>query len=137
MVNKKQDKKTLLFYKVAFGLTTPYNVILDPTLVKQCIIQKINVRDQLPKSLHDTAVPVTTKCIINVLRLNDQLGAAVLARRFKIIPCSHKKVTTLDEKQIDKEQPDLDQNDNKESEDRNYVHPAECIKQLLGGVYFN
>jgi rRNA-processing protein FCF1 len=97
MVKKKRGKRALTFYRIAFGLEPTYKVLVHPELVRVAIRQQINLREQLPRVLHDSAIPCTTKCILHHLRQeeNDSTGAAVQARKYQIVPCSHQKVKAL------------------------------------------
>mmetsp|Transcript_47385 Transcript_47385/g.72412 ORF Transcript_47385/g.72412 Transcript_47385/m.72412 type:complete len:245 (-) Transcript_47385:152-886(-) len=131
MPKRKKEKKTLTFYQLAFGLTPPYRVLVHPEVVKHCINQQINLREQLPKVLGDNAQPTTTKCIINHLRnydATDHIGSAVLARKFNMVPCSHQKVKNLDADQAESNDPDLDYS---VPDAKQILTPDACISDIL------
>ena len=98
---KKKEKKTLNFYRLSFGVTEPFRVLIQPDFLRQCIRTKINIREQLVKILQGRAYPIVTRCILEELRAKgkggDPLGAAVLARKFQIIACKHTKVKKFDD----------------------------------------
>lgn len=137
MGKKKKEKRSVTFYKIAFGFTPTFQVIVHPEVIKQCISQQINLRDTLPKVLYDNAVPCTTKCIINHLRNTedvDHIGSAVMARKFKMISCSHQKVKTLSD---DHEDQDATDDHHSMQEDNNqFLSPEACISDILGKFRF-
>lgn len=133
MPKRKKEKKTITFYKLAFGLTPTFRVLIHPEVIKHCIRQQINLRDQLPKVLNDQAVPATTKCIIHYLRQQEdkeKLGSAVMARKFNMVPCAHKKVTILDKSDDQKETNDLE--DALSNTGDQLLSPDACIADILG-----
>lgn len=151
---KKRQKKSMTFYRVAFGLSPPYPVVMHPEFVRQCVKARVNLKDQLPKVMQDKAYPVVTKCIVEALRRSDDTGCAVLARQFQRVPCTHTKVQRLAGKEQKKrEAPDGrgDEEDEEEEEEDNarpglqerrhdrkgkdtvpIVRPGTCIRSLLG-----
>lgn len=95
-VNKrKKEKRTVNFYRLAFGITEPYRVLLHPDFIRQSVKARINIKEQLPKILQGRAYPVVTRCVIEELKAKgkggDPLGAAVMARKFQTIQCKHSK----------------------------------------------
>ena len=135
MPKRKKEKRSLTFYRVAFGLTPAFRVLVHPEVIRQCIGQQINLREQLPKVLGEAAVPSTTKCIIHYLRASeemDHLGSAVMARKFNMVSCSHQKVKKLAEDQDtdDTKPQDVPQ----ESDPTQIVSPDACISDILGNA---
>jgi len=129
MGRKKAEKRTLTFYKIAYGFTPTYKVLVHPELVRVSIRQQINLRDQLPRVLHDKAVPCTTKCVLHSLRTDDDtIGAAVLARKFQMIACSHQKVRRLEGDKAD--QSDAGNREGATTED-DLILPDACISEVL------
>lgn len=136
MTKRKKEKRTITFYKVAFGLTPSYRVLIHPEVIRQCIRQQINLREQLPKVLHDQAVPATTKCITHYLRGQeefDKLGSAVMARKFNMVPCSHQKVKILDPEQTTEEKGG-EEGKFPPREDQ-ILSPEACIADILGKLF--
>jgi len=83
----------LEFYKLNFALTPPYKLAVDGEFIQQCLRYKIHIKEQIPKLFQNTVVPCVTKCTVSRLRRagNQYSGAAIIAKRFERIQCSHEK----------------------------------------------
>lgn len=151
---KKRQKKSMTFYRVAFGLTPPYPVVMHPEFVRQCVKARVNLKDQLPKVMQDKAYPVVTRCIVEALRRSNDTGCAVLARQFQRVPCTHTKVQQLAGKERKgSKAPHDDHDDDDDDDDEEHtgngagqaesgrdrkgrevvpiVRPGTCIRSLL------
>ena len=64
---QKQAKKVLVFYEKHFGLVPPYNILVDATFVKEALVNKVHIWDQLPKYLGAEVHLYTTSCALREL----------------------------------------------------------------------
>ncbi|XP_046840114.1 rRNA-processing protein UTP23 homolog isoform X3 [Xenia sp. Carnegie-2017] len=88
---QKTVKKYIKFFKNSFGIFEPYQVIVDGTFCQAALLNKINIKEQLPKYLDANVQLLTTDCVVNELQnLGGSLyGAFVIAKRFKSRNCGH------------------------------------------------
>lgn len=90
----KDFRRSLQFYRLAYGVTDPYKVLVDGTFLCQALREKLHVKEQLPKMLGGKNVtPMTTGCVVAELRsLRDQgIGAAIIAKSYYRLKCKHEK----------------------------------------------
>lgn len=64
---QKHAKKVMTFYEKHFGLTPPYNILVDATFVKEALANKVNIWDQLPNYLCANVRLYTTTCALREL----------------------------------------------------------------------
>ncbi|KAK3090967.1 hypothetical protein FSP39_016102 [Pinctada imbricata] len=89
----KHIKKTLNFYKNNFGLTSPYQVLVDGTFCKAALKDKINISEQLPKYLQAEVKLSTTDCAKRECEAFGSLlyGPLKVLQQFQVTKCGHKK----------------------------------------------
>jgi len=83
----------LEYYKLNFGLTPPYKLVVDGNFIQQALKYKVHIKEQIPKLFQSVVVPCVTKCTVSKLRRAGSAysGAAIIAKRFERIPCQHGK----------------------------------------------
>lgn len=86
-------KHLLGLYRNFFGFHEPYKVLIDGTFCKVSLQYNIQIKEQMKKYLNGETQFYTTRCVLTELELlGDSLyGAKVIAQRFKIHPCPHRK----------------------------------------------
>lgn len=87
----KNFRRTLRFFRLAFGIQEPYKVLVDGTFLTHALREKIHVKEQLPKLLSGRATPMVTGCVLAELRnLRDKgLGASIIAKGYYRVKCGH------------------------------------------------
>jgi len=87
----KLQRKHLQFYAVNFGLRAPYKVLPEPEFMQKAMDNKVFLREDLPKLLHDTAYLVVTSCIVHDLGVKGESfsGSAIMAKRLFREKCTH------------------------------------------------
>ncbi|CAD7955956.1 unnamed protein product [Amoebophrya sp. A25] len=92
----KRASKDLRRYRMVFGVTEPYRVLLDPTLIHVALESKIHIKEQLSKLLGSWKVtPMVTSCAIKELeQLVEKVGgqykgALKIAKTFYHLKCGH------------------------------------------------
>jgi len=87
----KQHRRTLRFFRLAFGFQEPFRVLVDGTFITHALQHKFHVKEQLPKLLEGRATPVITNCILAELRSlgSHALGAAIIAKGYYRVKCNH------------------------------------------------
>mmetsp|Transcript_148062 Transcript_148062/g.369116 ORF Transcript_148062/g.369116 Transcript_148062/m.369116 type:complete len:314 (-) Transcript_148062:105-1046(-) len=88
---QKNFRRSLRFYRLAFGVQQPYKVVVDGTFLTNALQNKIHVKEQLPKMLSGKVTPMVTTCMLNELRtLGDRgAGAAFIAKGYYRVKCGH------------------------------------------------
>uniref|UniRef100_A0A1I7XU04 rRNA-processing protein UTP23 homolog n=1 Tax=Heterorhabditis bacteriophora TaxID=37862 RepID=A0A1I7XU04_HETBA len=88
----KRANRILTFFKYNFKFQSPYRVLVDGTFCNAALINKINLREQMPKYLGGEVEIVTTSCVLAELEKIGQpvYGALVICRQFDVDPCPHK-----------------------------------------------
>ena len=98
----KAARKTLAFYKLAFGILPPFKVLLDGNFIAQAVRMAIEFKRLLPKLLFADAMPAgktgvffhVTDCCLEELRSLGPKGEKVVAEATSsgigIIRCRHK-----------------------------------------------
>jgi U3 small nucleolar RNA-associated protein 23 len=120
----KAARRTLAFFRLAFGLAPPYKVLLDGNFLAQAVRMSIEFARLLPKLLHAESVGVgaaaragvflhVTECCLAELRSLGPKGAPVVAAAtaggaIGVIRCRHKHGHAAD------------------------TDASECIRQLVG-----
>ena len=89
----KQYRKHLRFFKIVFGITEPYQMLLDGNFVHICLSKKFNVADRLTKLLQGSRIAIcTTRCIIAELEsLGETCRPALefVTKFCKMVHCGH------------------------------------------------
>lgn len=90
---QKNHRRTLRFFRLAFGVQEPYHVLVDGTFILHALRHRIHIKEQLPKLLGGRATPMVTGCVCAELRrLGDKgLGAAIIAKGYYRVKCSHEE----------------------------------------------
>ncbi|KAL8624620.1 hypothetical protein ACOMHN_045155 [Nucella lapillus] len=90
---QKQAQKVMTFFEKHFGITPPYNIMVDATFVKEALRNKVNIWDQLPKYLGGDVRLFTTACALKELEAFGKLlyGPLKVMRNYKVAPCPHKE----------------------------------------------
>lgn len=88
---KKSFRRILQFYRVGFDVNPPYRVLLDGTFIHQAQKMKMNLREQLPKTLLAPATPVASSCVMHELRSfrHELIETVVVAKQFYRHKCEH------------------------------------------------
>ena len=60
----KTAEKYLMFFKLHYGLKTPYHLLLDGTICNAAFSNHINLSEQLPKYLQGEVIMQTTQCAV-------------------------------------------------------------------------
>jgi U3 small nucleolar RNA-associated protein 23 len=84
-------RKILTYYRVNFGLNSPFRVLCDGALIHQALQHQLYLRDSLPVLLGAPAQAAVTRCVVEELRaLGEEVSAAALfAKRLTRLPCVH------------------------------------------------
>lgn len=61
----RNAQKTLLFYKIHFGLEPPYRLLIDGTICNTAYANHINLAEQVPKLFQAEVKIFTTNCAIS------------------------------------------------------------------------
>ncbi|KAF6039962.1 hypothetical protein EB796_001729 [Bugula neritina] len=91
----KNVQKTLLFYKLHFGIDAPYRLLVDGTLCNTAYSNHINLAEQIPKLFQAHVRIFTTKCAISEVeglqaRFGVSRGTSLsILHQFPVIPCHH------------------------------------------------
>ncbi len=95
---QKKSKRILNFFRMNYNVKPPYNVLLCGTFVVNCISEKVNIRDQLPKYLAAETNFYTTSCCIQELEdlsnVNPEkvlTGSCHVLKQFQLRRCGHEK----------------------------------------------
>ncbi|XP_076455974.1 rRNA-processing protein UTP23 homolog [Babylonia areolata] len=90
---QKQAHKAMVFFEKNFGITPPYNIMVDATFVKEALKNKVNIWDQLPRYLGGDVRLYTTSCALKELEAFGKLlyGPLKVMRDYKISACPHKE----------------------------------------------
>mmetsp|Transcript_17929 Transcript_17929/g.34011 ORF Transcript_17929/g.34011 Transcript_17929/m.34011 type:complete len:284 (-) Transcript_17929:42-893(-) len=88
---QKWARKYLEFYKLNFGISAPYTLIVDGDYIQEALHHKVHIKEQIPKLFQSTVVPSVTKCTVASLRRRGSRfsGAALIAKRFGRVACAH------------------------------------------------
>ncbi|ORX91375.1 hypothetical protein K493DRAFT_165059, partial [Basidiobolus meristosporus CBS 931.73] len=89
---QKQYKKCMQVYQNTFGFREPYQVIVDGDFCQAALDSRINLKEQVPKTLLGQAKPMYTTCGLAELREKgeDFLGTVIAMKRFEKRRCPHK-----------------------------------------------
>uniref|UniRef100_A0A7S0ZGA7 UTP23 sensor motif region domain-containing protein n=1 Tax=Timspurckia oligopyrenoides TaxID=708627 RepID=A0A7S0ZGA7_9RHOD len=90
--SSKTLRKSLKFYRVHFGLISPFKVVCDGTMIHHALQNQIFLKDELPKSLGSVSKIVVTHCIAAELHGLDSpitKPAARFAKRAEKVECTH------------------------------------------------
>lgn len=87
----KRASRILSVYRYNFGVTPPYQVIMDGTYAQAALVEKLNLAEQLPKYLGAPVELYTTKCCLDELtKLGKPLyGALCIAKLQQQADCPH------------------------------------------------
>ncbi|GMT32116.1 hypothetical protein PFISCL1PPCAC_23413 [Pristionchus fissidentatus] len=87
----KRASRILSVYRYNFGVTPPYQVIIDGTYAQAALTEKLNLSEQLPKYLGAPVEIYTTKCCLDELaKLGRPLnGALCIAKLQQVADCPH------------------------------------------------
>ncbi|GMR31824.1 hypothetical protein PMAYCL1PPCAC_02019 [Pristionchus mayeri] len=87
----RRAARILSVYRYNFGVTPPYQVIIDGTYAQAALTEKLNLAEQLPKYLGAPVEIYTTKCCLDELtKLGHPLyGALCIAKLQQIADCPH------------------------------------------------
>lgn len=85
---KRSQRFMTSVYEKAFGLRTPYQLILDGEFLEETLAKKILFRDLLPTVLGGNVKLFTTACVIHELQLKKS-PAIFNAKRLEIRRCPH------------------------------------------------
>lgn len=61
----KAAQKTLFFYKLNFGITPPYRLLIDGTICNTAYSNHINLAEQIPKLFQADVKIYTTQCALS------------------------------------------------------------------------
>mgnify|MGYP001793782156 FL=1 len=61
----RNSQKTLLFFKLHFGLDAPYRLLVDGTVCNTAYSNHINLAEQIPKLFQADVKIYTTQCAIS------------------------------------------------------------------------
>jgi len=88
---QKRVQRILNFFRHNFGHREPYQIIIDGTFTQGCLINKINIKEQLPKYFNGEVKCLTTLCAIQELeKLGPPLyGASLILKQFPVHKCGH------------------------------------------------
>uniref|UniRef100_A0A7S3YYY4 UTP23 sensor motif region domain-containing protein n=1 Tax=Lotharella globosa TaxID=91324 RepID=A0A7S3YYY4_9EUKA len=88
---QKWARKYLEFYKLNFGISAPYTLVVDGEYIQEALRHKVHIKEQIPKLFQSTVIPSVTKCTVASLRRrgNRYSGAALIAKRFERTACTH------------------------------------------------
>eukprot|EP00741_Cyanophora_paradoxa_P000385 tig00000404_g376.t1 len=88
---RKHIRKILQWYRISFGFEAPFNILVDGPFIQAALKGKIFLKEQLPKLCEDRAYPDILLCILQDIRKRGEAfgGAAVIAKNFTSIKCSH------------------------------------------------
>lgn len=92
-------RKILAFYRVNFGISSPYQVLCDGPTIYLSLKNDLYIKESLPKLLGTTAYPVLTNCIVEELKAlgEEYSNAALFAKRVTRIPCAHENPVSATE----------------------------------------
>lgn len=87
----KACRKTMRFYRVNFNIQAPYRVLVDGTFITSALMNKIHIKEQLPKLLDGKCTTMVTNCVMAELRSLGQeaIGAVVIAKGYYRVQCQH------------------------------------------------
>lgn len=90
----KKVQRILKFFKVNYGHHPPFQLLIDGTFTRACLLRKVNIREQIPHYLGEEAKIVTTRCCILELEklaaIDSELyGALMVLKQFALHECGH------------------------------------------------
>ena len=96
---QKQVRRFLHIYKSIYRYREPYLVLADGTFCQAAVTCKLEARKRLSVYLGAATQCCTTKCILSELELlgKGMFDARMLAQRFQLRDCKHKKPVTASE----------------------------------------
>ncbi|KAI8319020.1 hypothetical protein GQ54DRAFT_246755, partial [Martensiomyces pterosporus] len=102
----KAYKKAMLVYQQTFGFREPYQILLGPDFILECVARKISMEADLDEVVQGPAKHLATWCTINEVRKTSDSPEAIKAmKHFEKRRCPHKDP----------------------------VSGIECIKEIMGG----
>ncbi|KAJ4454805.1 putative rRNA-processing protein PIN domain protein [Paratrimastix pyriformis] len=86
----KRARKSLLFYKMGFGLKPPYYTLVDPSFLAFALTYKVDVQDQVTKLFDEHCTICVTPCFLNAIRqLPNADELQDVCRSFRTHYCGH------------------------------------------------
>ena len=91
---QKKVQRVLKFFRVNYGHHPPFQLLVDGTFARACLLRKVNIREQIPHYLGEEAKIVTTRCcLLELERLvaieSDLYGALQVLKQFPLHECGH------------------------------------------------
>ena len=91
---QKKVQRVLKFFRVNYGHHPPFQLLVDGTFTRACLLRKVNIREQIPHYLGEEAKIVTTRCcLLELERLvaieSDLYGALQVLKQFPLHECGH------------------------------------------------
>merc|ERR1712166_661762 len=102
----KQNRKTMLHFRMQHRFLEPYNLLVDGPFVHKALDGKIDIRNDIEEVTGGRTRTTTTRCVMAELKAGGEglRGAMLASRRFNCINCDHVPGT----------------------------NPHDCIKDLIG-----
>jgi len=93
-------RKVLTYYRASHGISSPYRVLCDSSILHLAPTRGIHLKVALPKLLGANCIPVVTRCVLEELRQKarsndpdinaaEYQAAALYAKRCVREPCAH------------------------------------------------
>lgn len=90
----KRAQRLISFFRFNFEFTPPFRILIDGTFAMAALVNKINLREQVPKYLSEESIICVTPCVLAELeKLGSQFyGALHICQQFQVEKCPHKPV---------------------------------------------
>ena len=91
---QKKVQRILKFFKVNYGHHPPFQLLIDGTFTRACLLRKVNIKEQIPHYLGEEVKIITTRCcLLELERLvgieSDLYGALQVLKQFPLHECGH------------------------------------------------
>jgi len=91
---QKKVQRILKFFKINYGHHPPFQLLIDGTFTRACLIKKVNIKEQIPHYLGEEAKIMTTRCCIleleKLVAIESGLyGALQVLKQFPLHECGH------------------------------------------------
>ncbi|ORX65604.1 hypothetical protein DL89DRAFT_213765, partial [Linderina pennispora] len=91
----KAYKKAMQFYQQAFGFRQPYQVLITPDFIDECIASKLSMKEDLPEVFQGPVKQLVSECTLKELRNggDDKIVALAAIKLFERRRCPHKELS--------------------------------------------